>query len=143
MLDGGQTVMSGISWAPPAFARSGPRTMQEVGARVAFLFGAARSGTNAVTWRLEADPEVDCINEDNPIAFDSYQLCSIPTVRGVVARSEKKLVFFKSFHDTLRSHQLIAAFPGGRAIYSLREPRATIASFVREFGDAGRHIWSN
>lgn len=106
-----------------------------------FLFGAARSGTNAIAWALERSPEISVKNEDNSDYFDHFLLKSNSHIESALISSAPKSVFFKCFHDTPRAGYLFEKFPDSRAIYAIRQPSDCIGSFVNEFGQAGADLW--
>lgn len=106
-----------------------------------FLFGAARSGTNAITWALEKSPDIAVKNEDNTEYFDHFLLKSNPHIESALTSSAPKPVLFKCFHDTPRARYLFENFPDSRAIYAIRQPSDCIGSFVNEFGQAGADLW--
>jgi hypothetical protein len=106
-----------------------------------FLFGAARSGTNAITWALEGSDHISVKNEDSPDCFDQFVLKDTCAIKAVLKESAPKPVFFKSFHDTPRARSLFQLYPDARAIYSIRQPGDCIGSFVNEFGKAGADLW--
>jgi len=106
-----------------------------------FLFGAARSGTNALTWALETSDQISVRNEDSPDCFDQFVLRDKIDIDAVLAKSAPKPVFFKSFHDTPRARCLLESYPGSRAVYLIRQPGDCIGSFVNEFGEAGARVW--
>jgi len=106
-----------------------------------FLFGAARSGTNALTWALQASDQIVIKNEDSIDCFDQFTLKDDFAIEAVLREAAPKPVFFKSFHDTPRAKLLLGLHPGSRAIYSIRQPSDCIGSFVNEFGKAGAELW--
>lgn len=108
-----------------------------------FLFGAARSGTNAITWALETASDIEVFNEDNTKAFIQFRLHDNFVLDNLRRRCEKEAIFFKAFSDTSRYWAIMNFFPEARAIYAVREPLETIASFRREFGSAGVDFWLN
>lgn len=105
-----------------------------------FLWGAARSGTNAITWALESSANFTCYNEDDHAAFDDYFLRGNDVLADIVAHSDRPRVFFKAFSDTPRASTVMRFFPSARALYSIRRPTDTIASFVQEFGETAK-LW--
>lgn len=112
-------------------------------ARPCFLWSTARSGTNIVTAALVNSPDITCYNEDDPKAFEIFLLRDDATVQKILSEATTPNVFFKSFGDTPRAQHLMDLFPDARAVYLLREPKDTIASFVQEFGERmGRLAWS-
>lgn len=106
-----------------------------------FLFGAARSGTNAITWALQASDQIVVKNEDCTDCFDQFTLKDKFAIQSILMEAAPKPVFFKSFHDTPRARRLLEHYPASRAIYSIRQPRDCIGSFVNEFGEAGANVW--
>lgn len=106
-----------------------------------FLFGAARSGTNAITWALQESDQIVVKNEDSADCFDQFTLKDKFVIDAILKESAPKPVFFKSFHDTPRARQLLEHYPNSRAIYSIRQPRDCIGSFVNEFGKTGTDLW--
>lgn len=106
-----------------------------------FLFGAARSGTNALTWALEKSDQISVRNEDSPDCFDQFALRDKVYIDAVLSNSAPDPVFFKSFHDTPRARYLLESYPGSRAVYMIRQPADCIGSFVNEFGNAGALVW--
>jgi len=106
-----------------------------------FLWGAARSGTNAITNHLKLSPDVTSFNEDNPAAFDSFCLRPDVVIEDLVRAAKTRVVYFKAFNDTLRADLAMARFPGSKGIYAIRKPQDCIASFMREFGEFGRLNW--
>jgi hypothetical protein len=121
----------------PSVAPQGPR------ARPCFLWSTARSGTNIVTAALVNSPDITCYNENDPKAFEIFLLRDDDTIARILREASTPNVFFKCFGDTPRAPHLMSLFPDARAIYLLREPQDTIASFVQEFGDhMGRLAWS-
>lgn len=111
-------------------------------ARPCFLWSTARSGTNIVTAALANSPDICCYNEDDPKAFEIFLLRDDDTIKAILQEANTPAVFFKSFGDTPRASHLMDLFPDARAVYLLRRPVETIASFVQEFGDMGREAWS-
>ena len=110
-------------------------------AKALFLFGAARSGTNALTWALEQSDKIIVKNEDSSDCFERFALKENPIIDAILEGAESKSIFFKCFHDTPRARQLLEYYPGSRAVYLLRQPRDCIGSFVNEFGEAGANSW--
>lgn len=108
-----------------------------------FIFGAARSGTTATLNHLRLSPDVTCLDENDPRAFDRFHLRPNSIIQELTAAPETSVLLFKAFNDTPRADLIMNAHLGSKAIYIIREPRACIASFVREFGDAGRISWIN
>lgn len=106
-----------------------------------FLFGAARSGTNALTWALEKSGELAVFNEDNPKCFVQFMLMDRPILDAVLRSAGAGKVFFKSFHDTPRARVLFEHYPEARAVYSIRNPLDCIGSFVQAFGESGAMVW--
>lgn len=107
-----------------------------------FLWGAARSGTNLVCWNLELSSDIECFNEDNPAAFQGFFLKSNDTLSELLLKRSKSKVFFKCFSDTPRARDLMSYFRASRAVYLVRNPTDTIASFVQAF-DRDCHIWKH
>lgn len=105
------------------------------------MFGAARSGTNAATWALTASGQIAVRNEDSRDCFYQFTLREKISIDAVLKACSPKPVFFKCFHDTPRAQLLFQEYPNSRAIYSIRQPRDCIGSFVNEFGKAGAEIW--
>jgi hypothetical protein len=105
-----------------------------------FLWGSARSGTNLICWTLEQSPLIECYNEDNENAFDNYFLRPNDVLTSLVSRSTRPQIFFKSFSDTPRAAELMGFFDRAKALYAVRNPIDTIASFAQAFGDLV-HIW--
>lgn len=112
-------------------------------ARPLFLWGAARSGTNIVTWTLEKAPDVVCYNEDHPAAFENFFLRDDATVAKVIAECPGRVAFLKAFNDTPRAIHVMRKFPTARAVYIVRKPADTIASWVGEFSEQGTANWIN
>lgn len=106
-----------------------------------FLFGAARSGTNAITWALESSDHISVKNEDSADSFDQFLLKDKSAIEAVLKASAPKPAFFKCFHDTPRARYLLGEYLNSRAIYAVRQPSDCIGSFVNEFGQAGADIW--
>ncbi len=105
-----------------------------------FLFGAARSGTNALTWALERSGTLSVFNENDDRCFVQFLLMDEPILDNLIETSEVIPCFFKSFHDTPRAQLLINRYDA-KAIYSVRSPLDCIGSFVNEFGSAGASLW--
>ncbi len=108
-----------------------------------FLWGAARSGTNVITRNLARSTGVACFNEDDPRAFDNFFLLDGVILDELVVNSRAKAVFFKSFNDTPRAREVMARFPTARAIYAIRAPEDTIASFASTWREDGGVLWAN
>lgn len=126
-----------VADSSPSAASQGQR------ARPCFLWSTARSGTNIVTAALVNSPDITCYNENDPKAFEIFLLRDDDTIAKILREASTPNVFFKCFGDTPRAPHLMTLFPDARAIYLLREPQDTIASFVQEFGDhMGRLAWS-
>lgn len=105
-----------------------------------FLWGAARSGTNLINRTLAQSDEFTCYNEDDSRAFRGFLLHSNVVLNTLLFESATPRVFFKSFADTPRAPDVMRFFPTAKALYAIRSPLDTIASFVEEFGETGR-IW--
>jgi len=106
-----------------------------------FLFGAARSGTNALTWTLQESDQIVVKNEDSADCFDNFALKDRSVIEAILHEAAPKPVFFKCFHDTPRARYLLENFSDSRAVYSIRQPRDCIGSFINEFGQAGVDVW--
>lgn len=112
----------------------------EVAAMPCFLWGAARSGTNLINRILAQSNEFTCYNEDDSRAFHRFLLRNNAVLNSLILESTTRSVFFKSFADTPRGPDVMGFFPTARALYAIRNPLDTIASFVEAFGETSR-IW--
>lgn len=105
-----------------------------------FLFGAARSGTNALTWALEKNGALSVFNENDDRCFIQFLLMDETILDSLISQREGKICFFKCFHDTPRAQVLLNRYEA-KAVYSIRSPRDCIGSFVHAWGEVGANLW--
>lgn len=130
------------AWESWRWRRTHPRPPGA--ARVAFIVGVQRSGTNMVLRGIEQDPSVEVRNENDKTTFDRFQLRDSRAVREVVSSSRHDLVLFKPLCDSHRTADLLAEFGTeqrpARAVWIYRGVDDRVRSAVRKFGDVNRQV---
>lgn len=105
-----------------------------------FLLGEMRSGTNMLTECFERAPGTAVFNENDEAAFDLFELHSLDVIRTLIGRSNAAHVFFKAIADSGRAVELLAAFPGSRAIWIFRRYQDVVNSALRRFTYHREHL---
>ena len=103
-----------------------------------FIVGVQRSGTNMLVRGFETAPQFEVHNEDDPEAFDRFQLRDDETIAAIVERSGHRYVLFKPLCDSHRVADLLDGLrtpTPGRAVWIYRSVEGRARSAVATFGD--------
>jgi hypothetical protein len=99
----------------------------------AFIFGAQRSGTDMVASVFNRSAEVECYNESDPEAFDSFVLRSQGIVTTLARKSRARAVFFKSILNSQDARALLDLDANAKAIWLFRPYADVINSNLKRF----------
>lgn len=108
--------------------------------RVSFVFGCQRSGTKLLLRVLDNSPSVRVWHEDDPGAFDDFQLRDEATLRRRIRRSPAPVHVLKPICDSQRADELLASFPSARGLWTVRRPAAVARSAVAKWGEHQREV---
>ncbi len=127
------------SWNRYVLARRKERFRQNEGVaaerRVAFVFGCQRSGTNMTLRVLGQSMDVDCVEENDPRAFDKCRIIDTETCAALAARATARCTIFKPICDSHRALELYDLYPGSKGIWCYRDYRDVANSAVEYWGD--------
>ncbi|MGI8698517.1 MAG: hypothetical protein ACR2J0_05145 [Mycobacteriales bacterium] len=108
-----------------------------------FLVGLQRSGTNMLVRGLEASPEFEVHNENDPHAFHRFRLRSDHEVAAIVSASQHRYVLFKPLCDSHQIDRLLDELPvaaPGRAVWAFRDVDGRARSALAKFGDSNLQV---
>ena len=97
------------------------------GHKVVFVAGVQRSGTNMVMDVLERSPDTRVFHENDPAAFEKFQLRDDRVLQRL-ANSVAPCVVFKALCDSHRVLRLVDGFRGSSAIWVYRNYDDVVAS---------------
>ncbi len=102
------------------------------------ILGIQRSGTSMLYWVFERDLNVKVYRESSELSsLDSVghiRLNPLPSVREEIDRHHVPMVVFKPLVESQRAHELMAAFPGCRVLWSYRHYQDVAVSNLKAFG---------
>ena len=116
----------------------GPR--REGPARVLFVAGVQRSGTNMVMDVLEASRATDVIHERDPRAYHDYMMRAEGTIDALIARGSRPVFAIKALHESERVAGLLERFAPAKLIWVFRRPDAVIASNRKSWPEGRNRI---
>jgi hypothetical protein len=106
--------------------------------RVLFILGIQRAGTSLMYWVFERDLEVKVYRETSTLTsgdrLERVRLNPLPDVKAHIDRDAAPIVVLKPLVESQRAHELMAAFPGARALWQYRHYQDVASSNLKAFG---------
>ena len=99
-------------------------------ARVLWVPGVQRSGTNLVMDVLERSWATAVFHERDPRAFQDYVMRPLSVIRALHRRSRAELFVVKALLESHRTGELLAAFEGARGLWLVRDHRDMVNSHL-------------
>lgn len=136
---------SGVSWKwfrlKQEIRRRMPTTKRGP-EKVVFVVGCQRSGATMMIRLLQRDPHAKVYNEHGPLStgdkVEGMRLDPLDTIVAIIARDRAKLVVLKPIVESQNTPELVAHFPGSKALWFYRNYRDVAASNLVKFGiDSG------
>jgi Sulfotransferase domain len=106
--------------------------------RLAFIFGAQRSGTSMTGQVFGRHPGIEEFPENDEEAFDYYRLRQPPQIRDLVKRSHADVVICKPICDSQHARRLLDLFPQSVALWIYRDWKDVVNSSLRNFANYHR-----
>ena len=103
------------------------------GKQVVFVGGIQRSGTNMIMNVLERSYQTDVYHENDPDAFDAYELRPPTVIRRLVDASPAPTVVFKALCELQDMRALKTEFAPSKAIWMVRNYDDMINSHLRNW----------
>ena len=98
-----------------------------------FVAGMQRSGTNMVMDVLERSPRTDVYHENDPRAFERFEMREEAVIRGLVTRSRAPFFVIKALCELDRLPALMDSFAPARTLWVLRDFEDVVNSATRSF----------
>jgi len=108
--------------------------------RPVFVVGSQRSGTRLPLMVMDRSPEIITYNEGSAPFFTRVLLKDDETVRRALRRMPFPVVVLKPICESHRTADLLAAFPGSKAIWIYRDYRDTVNSAVVKWTTGPKHV---
>lgn len=105
---------------------------------VVFILGIQRAGTSLMYWVFERDLDIKIYRESSELTtgdtLEGVRLNPLPQVKARLARDGTPIVVLKPLVESQRVHELMATFPGSRAIWQYRHYQDVASSNLKAFG---------
>lgn len=105
---------------------------------ILFILGIQRAGTSLMYWVFERDLGVKIYRESSELtsgdALEHVRLNPLPEVKGRLGRVGAPVVVLKPLVESQRVHELLATFPGSRALWQYRHYQDVASSNLKAFG---------
>lgn len=109
-------------------------------ARVLWVPGVQRSGTNLVMNVLERSWATAVYHERDPRAFADYVMRPLEVIRELHGRSRAELFVVKALLESHRTLELLDAFSGARALWLVRDYRDMVNSHLVSWPGYGEDL---
>ncbi|WP_022948486.1 sulfotransferase [Methylohalobius crimeensis] len=114
--------------------------MDQQQARVLFVAGVQRSGTNMLMDVLERSLQTEVFHERDPRAFVNYHLRDIPHIQELVKRSRAEVVVLKCLMESQKLRDLLATFPQSRGVWMFRHYNDVVNSMIKSFRNQAAQV---
>ena len=105
---------------------------------VLFILGIQRAGTSLMYWVFERDFDVKIYRETSELTsqdtLEHVRLNPLPEVKAHIDGDNQPVVVLKPLVESQRVHELLATFPGSRALWQYRYYQDVASSNLKAFG---------
>ncbi|WP_374686563.1 sulfotransferase domain-containing protein [Promineifilum sp.] len=105
---------------------------------ILFILGIQRAGTSLMYWVFERDFDVKIYRESSELTsgdvLEHVRLNPLPEVKARIGRASAPVVVLKPLVESQRVHELLATFPGSKALWQYRHYQDVASSNLKAFG---------
>lgn len=109
-------------------------------ARLAFVFGEMRSGTNMVIRTLANCGDTECYFEHDEEAFDDFVLRGKQVILDLVARSRARVVIFKPIADSAQAKEMLDWRPKTTGVWIYRRYQDVVNSALALWSEHNKYL---